>query len=220
MQAHLLYYYIPTGRFRNPSATLRSRGYRVDGSVWVIPTDRLPWNLINRMKATPGVVCNEHKFDVEEASRLTATARAELSRQVLAASNAVQKKASTEYDPEKWETVEEFEKWLAGQVRAVARRAARMLADYAKAGEGFGLSEGELRIEAALSQVRIVELVSRNRARVYAEGTAKLRQVGQAALAGAAEKDQLPPAMMADLLRDAGLDDEADKVQDAFVGAA
>jgi hypothetical protein len=68
--------------------------------------------------------------------------------------------------------------------------------------------------------VRIVELVSRNRARVYAEGTAKLRQVGQAALAGAAEKDQLPPAMMADLLRDAGLDDEADKVQDAFVGAA
>jgi cytochrome c556 len=137
VQAHLLYYYIPTGRFRNPSATLRSRGYRVDGSVWVIPTDRLPWNLINRMKATPGVVCNEHKFDVEEASRLTATARAELSSQVLAATNAVQKKASTEYDPEKWETVEEFEKWLAGQVRTVARRAARMLADYAKAGGGI-----------------------------------------------------------------------------------
>jgi hypothetical protein len=137
MQAHLLYYYIPTGRFRNPSATLRSRGYRVDGSVWVIPTDRLPWNLINRMKATPGVVCNEHKFDVEEASRLTATARAELSRQVLAASNAVQKKASTEYDPEKWETVEEFEKWL-GRSGAGGRPPGRP--------DAGGLREGRRRV--------------------------------------------------------------------------
>lgn len=225
MRAHLLYYYIPKVRdnrgrerdvFPNPSNILRRIGYRVDGSVWVIPSDRLPWTLIGDMQGTIGVTCQEVEFSKAEAAKLSKIALETLQKLTTDAVNTVTDKAQTEYDPEQWGSEEDWQKAVAAMTRTAARKATRLLADYRNAAEGFGVSAEDLRLESCQSQIRVLEMISRNKAQIWKAGTAKLRKIDPA-LARAAEQDELPPAVMADRLRDDGDDERADEIQDTFL---
>lgn len=216
-RAHLLYYYIGRKAIRNPAYLLRSRGIWMDGSVWVIPHDVMPWLLIARMKDTPRVTVDHFEFNKAEAGRLADTAKRHLRNKSAAAVSKIAKSQDTVYDPEKHGTPEEFGEWLERKIRADCKQAERLLKDYQSAGRNFGLSDEDLNLSSAIGQIRVISTINRNRAAIYTAGAEKLRKVGELALASAADKDKLPAGIMADALRDHGLEDEADELMETFL---
>ena len=232
MKASLFYYYIAKRRVRgrngnwveqdvfpNPSPILQRIGVRVDGSVWVIPTHLLPFHLMEEMDNTVGVDRNDVPFADAAAENLIDKARKYLNKVSLEAVNAVQDAANLEYDPEEWDDKggrNAFEAHKASRINAIARQKEKDLADYKNAAAGFGIALEDLDLDGRHGHIRTIRLMSRNRAKVYVEAAKRLRKAGQAALADAADSDQLPPYMLADLLRDNGDDETADEIQEAF----
>lgn len=225
MRASLLYYDIPDSiRFPNPSRLLRRVAVRVNLSVWVVPVDLIPWNLLARMDAK-GISRNVVEFADKEADNLIAIARAAFAAQVIAAANSAQKTASKAAGVGEDEGLEgaDLAHYVDARVRAATRKGERLIAELTSAASGFGLSPDDFAAPNALSQLAIIRSVSASRAAKYAKATRKVRALASgspystaAGLANAAESDTLPAFVLADFLRDSGDDDGADELQESF----
>jgi hypothetical protein len=219
LKVSLFYYWIPAGAFPNPSPALRRIGNWVDGSVWWIPTHLLPYNLIHRMKEA-GVDCNDVPLDPAAAEKMLAIVRRDMRKRAIAAAAAVQKAAERPNDPETTgKTDEEWEAGRPARVRVAARQARRLLADLESAASGFGLSGADLDLIGVETQIRVVQTVSTGRARAYHRATETVKRSRRGAvdgMVGPAERDQLPPGVLADYLRDNEEYEAAEELTEAF----
>jgi hypothetical protein len=78
-----------------------------------------------------------------------------------------------------------------------------------QAAKNFGVA---LRMDTAISQVKVLQTIAATRARVYAEATKEMEMISRLdGMYRAAKLDQLPPAQMADYLADNGRDEMAHK---------
>jgi hypothetical protein len=222
LEVTLFWYDIPKVRgrdiFPNPSNILRRIGVRTNGSDWAIPTHLLPYNLINEMIQS-GCNCHMMEFATDTAKRLAnllSIVTESLDKQVKDSVNSVQEIATdaAAVQDETEESPDKAARAYRTRVNGAIRRATVYLGDYMQAAKNFGVA---LRLDSAISQVRILQTVAATRARVYAEATKEMAMISRLdGMYRAAQLDQLPPAQMADYLADHGHDEMSQKVMDAF----
>jgi hypothetical protein len=222
LEVTLFWYDIPKVRgrdiFPNPSNILRRIGVRTNGSDWAIPTHLLPYNLINSMIAA-GCNCHMMEFATDTAKRLAnllGIVSDSLDKQVKDSVNSVQAIANdaAEVQDESEESPDRAARAYRTRVNGAIRRATVYLGDYMQAAKNFGVA---LRMDTAISQVKVLQTIAATRARVYAEATKEMEMISRLdGMYRAAKMDQLPPAQMADYLADHGRDEAAQRVMDAF----
>jgi hypothetical protein len=221
LEVTLFWYDIPKVRgrdiFPNPSNILRRIGVRTNGSDWAIPTHLLPYNLINEM-IQAGCNCHMMEFATDTAKRLAnllSIVSDSLDKQVKDSVNSVQAIADDAANQD--ESVDSPDKAASAyrtRVNGAIRRATVYLGDYMQAAKNFGVN---LRLDTAISQVKILQTVAAARARVYAEATKEMAMISKLdGMYRAAQTDRVPPAQMADYLADHGKDEMSQKVMDAF----
>jgi hypothetical protein len=79
MRAVLLNYLIKSEANKSikikPSTFLKKCGVRIDGSVWVIPEQAIPWEYLNEHLVGPGIQWWTHRFDESESGKIKKLAR-------------------------------------------------------------------------------------------------------------------------------------------------
>ena len=114
---------------------------------------------------------------------------------------------------------EKAAKSAAAKVRARAKVVEKLLGDYEQAAANFGLTAEDIGIDGCRSQVRIIQTVALSRSRAYVKACeiAKRSSADGHGLAMAAENgESIHPGIIADALRDAGKEAEADELMEMF----
>lgn len=212
----LLIYDIPQrSGVTNPSARLRRIAVRVNLSCWVIPESRIPYHLLSDM-GNGGAVWQVVRFDDSEAGKLVKMAQAAMQRELDAAiarvrrseGNAAEQMQGAEVDPaiaaRNYQT----------RMRAALRRVERRAEDFRAAAGVFGIDPNVIN---PLTAITAIKAGMEARAKAYVEAAQTAREQGQEWAAQAAQSDNLPVGVLADLVEENGGDVTA--LRDAFDNA-
>lgn len=215
LQACLLIYDIPErSSVKNPSDRLRSMAVRVNLSCWVIREGDIPYMLLNDM-AKGGATWHIVRFDAGESEKLIGMAREALIRDIRDALRRADHSANSAAQPiEAGENTADNRAALIERVRPLVRRVNRLLADTRRVAERFGIDPASISIDDAAASVRALQAGMYARARVYADAAAKVRELGDDAMANAAAADLVPAGILADDIDDRGGD--ATALREAF----
>jgi hypothetical protein len=198
----LLQYDIPQRRGQrripNPSGRLRRFAVRSSYSVWIIPSDRIPWPLLNAWEEQ-GVRWHLAPFAADEAGlkAVLQLATDALKRQVEAVQASARKSVekAKEKHGEKTDRLEKDE-------RRIVRRAERLLADAQSAAKAFGIAG--LPLQEALAAVRALGSANRERAALYADMAQQVKDPG---IRAAALKGEVPAGILADFIAEESEED-------------
>lgn len=237
LSCKLLYYRIPTAVSRgtdevdgypNPSNRLRRFGFRVDGSVWVIPENAWPHALVTEMREA-GATVGDVKFDMAEGPALVRMAveqmkkdvEEQLARTRISLANAEEKYLEGAIDTEggREEAVKRFEvraRWMIRNLRKLAEDVEVAIKNFGAAPELLGLTDARTAFTALQHGYEV-------RSAAYVRAAKELAAVGTVdatALANAAQKDLVPAAVLQGALEDAGKEVAATALHDAFDDSA
>jgi hypothetical protein len=220
----------------NPSGFFRRLGFRRTLSDWVIPADKMPWHYLNEFKARleafkPRIgsrdatgKCRWLKAESDTAEMREFArhcVREEIGRLVaLAARNLSQARAAYE-EPREGREISpgEFEERVQRNLQTRIEELEATLEGAAM----FDVSPQDTPADWARAEIEKIEHQSKEQARRYVAATRALQDTPTAdaqAVAPAAQADAAPPEVMADVLRDAGNDAEADALMAAFARPA
>jgi hypothetical protein len=220
-----LYYRIPSkAKFPNPSGKLRRCGFRVDGSVWVIPEHALPYTLIHDLREKAGADVGVVKFDPSEAPRLVKmavqTLRKDVEAQLARVETALESTAGVYlHDSEIPGERDTMQAGYEAQVKDVFSRLETLMDDVQVAVRNFGVDPKRLQLGDIRTAYEGLQVGAATRAAAYAAATQALRNVqtrDATALAKGAARDEVPAYAVSDALRDAGRDADADALDAAF----
>lgn len=225
-QMSVLDYDIPvTVEITNPSGVLRSRAVRTTYSGWVVPTNAIPWDVINDLREN-GCRVTLYKFDQSESASLIAQVEFALRDQIRETAESAEASAESaaEQFAERQETgtvaQDKAKKYFEQRIKTASKNAKDRLDSYQKAAAIFGFDARALGLQAAAGVAQAISSGIMLRAQRYVEAVRALTAANTAttaALATAAETSQVPPEVMADALRESGNDAAADELQEAFV---
>jgi hypothetical protein len=190
--------------FPNPSDRLRPIGFRPgdDGSVWIIPEGREPYNLVAEMTEA-GCEVNMVKFDHGEADKLAAMARHGL---LKAIENHLKRQGQTAVrELKKFERSEseDRQETLVKNMAWVVKKTEKLLKCWAAAAQGFGLDPSFILDSSCRDVVAKLKTATEARAFAYAKMT---NQVNGTDLGEAAARDLVPAGILADYCEERGED--------------
>jgi hypothetical protein len=196
-QFSLLQYDIPERRGQqripNPSPRLRRFAIRSSYSVWIVPSDRIPWPLLNSWEEQ-GVRWHLAPFAADEAGlKAVLTLATDALRRQVEAIQASAKKSLAKAAQKHGEKTDGLEK----DERRIVRRAERLLADAESAARAFGIEGGTLGLGAALTGVRALATANQERAALYADMAQQVKDPGMKA---AALEGEVPVGILADFI--------------------
>jgi hypothetical protein len=208
MRASILAYYIPeTVDVTNPSGRLRRLGFRIDGSVWVIPTGDLPYKYLHDLERR-GVTWHAVEFGENEGAKLVRMATAAITAEIRRGLASAERSAAMAIVE-----LEGSEEPLAAEIRYnrqtgdIVRRVNNLVKDMREVAGRFGIDAAEL-MNCASGQVVSIKAGMRERARLYAAAIDELRAVAgdNDPMVKAALKDNAPPLILADYMEDNDVD--------------
>jgi hypothetical protein len=222
MKISMVAYDIPTDcPLPNPSARLRRIGFRINLSTWAIPNHLMPYNLINEYTEAGAVFTPAVQFSADEAPKLAQMAVAALKREVAEAERAARDGQSAAV-----EAAEEDESGKARRrfkMRAAQNlsRARRLLRDAEDAANNLGVDVLSIGLYSANQTIRQLSSAAKTKAHVYAEMTARLRELADSdqtasEMASAAEADDMNPLVASDRLEELGECDLAESLREVF----
>ncbi len=233
LEATMLIYDIPSNvKYPNPSDKLRRVGFRENKSCWVIPAGYIPHTLINDLRTKAKANVELIRFDPTEGPRLCRLAvdrmKRELADQVARAKKSIEEAeknhlALTDEERANNELADAALLSYNNQCKWVLERVEKMCKDVDRAIRNFGVNPNLLDLATTRDVMNVLQTGYKEQASEYVKATAALRAINTPdaqALAKAAEADNVPPAIMADMLRDNGNDDAADALQNAFAPPA
>lgn len=230
LQFHVLDYDVPSRlpdvpeaeNFEHPSQWLRRIAAWSSGSCWIIPESQIPYTRLNQMSRV-GVRWGSRKMDSSEAVKMLEEAIASMNREIQSAAVSAQNSqqsaerlltnAAPDADPEK------VRRSYIYRTTQIAKTARRRIDDVVTAAGVFGVTNRIVTRQAAQAMVQTVESAMQQRARLFADAVATARQSNTsdgAAVATAAEQNQMPAGILADYLQDQGHDDQAESLRTAF----
>lgn len=213
MNASELCYWIPgDSGFSNPSDRLRHIGFRIDGSVWVIPNNHVPYNLLNEMTAA-GVTWHLLEFTGSQAEKILALAKDVMEKEIAEIATRLEtsiQSADQQYDTRLAESeggkeIEKAESYYRSRTRGALKRAEQMLKDIEKAAGCFGISVGT---SVSYSTIKALRTSVAARAHAYSRLT---QAVVGTQLEAAAKADEVPAGVLADYVEERGGDAVAER---------
>lgn len=231
-----LMYDIPsTARMDNPTAFLRSIGFRTTKSCWVIPEQVIPYTFIKEMREKHGCTVDVVRFDPSEGLHImrmaTKVFQKELDEQIARTLAGVKEseKKLTDVD-EDGNTLVAAERDAEHQSYLdQCRRNLFKLRDHVKALENamreFGIARDRVTLDNARNVFAEYQRAMKEKGDAYVQATNALRKSKNADAQGFAQaitasRDSIPIGIVADALREAGMDAEAERLLAKFAGAA
>lgn len=209
LRASELCYWIPKGRFPNPSGRLRRRGFRIDGSVWVIPNNAIPYHLLDEMTAA-GVTWHLLEFIPGEGEKILALARNAMRKEIEDGQRRlaeVIERYDSRYDADLGQAqdgneTDKAEKQYRSRTKEAVKRAEQLLKDIEAAAARFGIeARSELPLMSALDRVNALRLTAGARASAY---TRLAEQTKGTLMEAAASEDEVPAGELADYVEENG----------------
>lgn len=222
LQCSLVVYDIPAYRgIANPSPVFRKIGFRLNKSVWVVPTHLIPWETLHDLQRQ-GSQCGDVKFDVTEAAAIQAMAIEALSRELAEARESLEtttaasearltrELAGAFTQPE----VETAERAHWGRIRHQVYMCQKLTDDLHAASNVFGVSLGN-----SLRETR--QLAEGIKGRAWSRASAFVRARRTLAhlypeMAAALQSGDAPPAIAADVLEENGECEDAAALRESF----
>lgn len=223
----MFFYYIPdaaieAGLCENPSGFLRTRGMRLDGSVWLMPTGAIPQTLVNRLQ-NAGASVYHFPYDSSATAGLLQAATEFTNREIAgfkARAEKSRKEAADELEAagNTYAARKAYEK----KINAIAKRLEKVVAEMEQGTELMrvrsAVQTGELRNVA-----ETVRAATITRAAAYVNATAALQSIPTAdaqAMATVMAADEGNALIAADMIQDADTDGtktaEAEAIRAAF----
>lgn len=189
----------------NPSGALRRVAVRTTLSGWVVPTDRIPWMLIDELR-TAGATVTLYKFDESEGESLLFAVQNALRTQIRQAAESAE--ASADAAAEQYANSDKPNRgrYLDQRIKTAHAAAQEKLAAYQEAAKVFGI-DATTEVTAAGALANAIQVGVYVRAERYVAAVAALRAQNTAtatALADAAEVNAVPVGVMADAVQEGG----------------
>lgn len=208
---------------RNPSGRLRQRGFRINGSDWIIQEQDIPWTLIHHMQQW-GATVHCMKWDSGESEKIGLLAVHYLKRDILASIESCRtslrnlERGRNGVIPQDVDLALKAEKKYRTQSKAIVKRLQGLLRDYQLASNRFGLTPESVGLNATHAAIELIQDGIAERARVYTNAIQQLRSVAgdRDAMVVTARQGNVHAGVMADYMRDNGLETEADTLQSRF----
>lgn len=208
----------PTEGF-SPAAALRRYAVPMTKSVWLVRSSNVPWNFIAEMRSM-GVKIDTSKLDASETRRKVSRAVLFMIDQLnakIAASLTTARNAGIKLDQAQANGVnpDDAIKTYKKSIAAVDHTLRKYIDDTNEGAKAFTLNVTAFGMPRLQDHAKAIRATMDERAEAYAQATRALADVDPV-LATMAAQDQLHVAPMADALREAGKEEEADAVQKAF----
>lgn len=226
LRLYKLEYDVPVDRpqdveFVHPALYLHPLAIRTTKSVWVIPQDSIPWHRLNQLTEV-GATWDVEKIDVSEIEKTlnkVINAICNETNQLIRSSEDAQTRANErlEATPDEDDPNAAAKKYVRTAM-ATIKKNQKLLNELESAAKVFGLSHVTDWNNAKAAH-KAVETTVHQRAKYYAEAIEELRKINTsdtAAIADAMEVGTIPVDVAADMLRDEGKDEVADKLSDVF----
>ena len=195
----------------SPVGYLRSRGFHLQGSVWVVDANNMPWEVINEMLDMPGVDVMHARFHGEDARKLVARAVKTLQADIAHEKVSAERKmadANTAMTAAAQTTGMSQEQILTAQLKrskAIQKRLNVLETDLTKACGVFGINPRSLNVAGLGAVSRAIKTDMETQARTFRQAYRSLVAQGTAqgtALAATLLNGSLPPVIAADALDD------------------
>lgn len=227
-----LMYDIPSAsKMNNPTEFLRSIGFRTTKSCWVIPEQVIPYTFIKEMREKHGCTVDVVKFDPSEGLHIMRMAvkvfqkelEEQITRTLAGVKEAEKKLTDADEDGNTLVAAErdaEHESYLTQ-----CRRNLFKLRDHIKALENamreFGISRDRVTLDNAQAVFQEYQKEMKRKGDAYVIATNALRKSASPEARGhaaaiAASNDSIPVEIVADMLREAGLETQAEKLLAQF----
>lgn len=193
-------------RRRHASDVLIRRGVRTTFSGWVVPTDRIPWALVDELRAA-GEVVTLYKYDPSEGESLLFAIQNALLTQIRQAAESAEASANAAAEQYANSDKPNRSKYMEQRIKSAATAAAEKLAAYRAAADVFGIDTATLEVNTAAAVANAIQVGVYIRAERYVAAVAALRVQNTAAataMANAADQNAVPVGVMADMVQDGG----------------
>jgi len=195
-------------KMENPSPELRRVAVRVNLSCWVVPNHLVPFSILGEIEDNGGT-WHVIKFDGSEAENLIRMATDSLRKSVREAVESCEDSCRAAHDRADDNSEEDPVKACSKYIRAtgqIIRRAEKILADYRRAAEGFGVKVVELGISGAVASIQGIKTGVHRQVAMYKRLIARLEENSGAGLAAGIEAGNVHIGIGLDYLQDQGLD--------------
>lgn len=202
-------------KIKNPSRFLRRRAIRINLSVWCMPEAMIPYALTEKLEAA-GATVYCVAFDAREAENMLAILTDALvkdAKRAVARAEAAIGKAERKLAESK-DSIETTQASFDYAAEKAVKRAEALLGDFREAAKVFGIDENTLPIAASYKAVSALQAAASNRAKHYVEMARAAAQISPA-IGEAAQRDQMAPGALVDLLEENGVD--VTDAREAFV---
>ncbi len=225
-QLSILDYDVPaSGRSRNfsPCARLYQVAVPMTESVWLVRTGDVPWNFINEM-LDMGCTVDVTKLDRSETRTKVARALQFLEDKLaekIAAAEKSMNDARIKLENSEANGVDEavaretYEKHAA----VIEARLRKWQKDVQDGITRFGINGNAFHLSRLGDRATVLRSSMQEQAAAYSRGVVALATINTSdavAMTPLAQNDQLPVAILADMLRENGHEDDADAIQAAF----
>lgn len=201
----MMSYDVPTAvNHLNPSRFMRRIGARVQLSIWVLPKDRIPHNLIHVM-LTGGCTVDLLDFAAYEGDRALGIAKAALLAEIDRITASLTTTCATVAHAADVNATGPAREFFRKRTLAALSRAKRLLSDCESALETFGIADVRPSILGAYASVQARRTEMEFRVERYAQMTAALGQLPGATATGLAQEaraDILPAGIGADYVQE------------------
>lgn len=206
----ILSYDIPTAHAPySPVPVLRRVGFHLQGSVWVVDANNMPWGVINEMLDMEGVNVQHYKFEGSEARKLVMraveTLQADIAQEQKNAENKA-KNANTEMETRVRTTGMSRDQILAMQLKrakAIQARLKTLEDDLGQACKVFGINPRSLNVAGLGATSRAIKADMEAQARTFRHAYQSLvaqNRPEATTMAAALLDGSLPPVIAADYL--------------------
>ena len=205
-------------RRRRVYGILVRQGVRTTFTGWVVPTDRIPWALVDEMR-TVGDVVTLYRYDPADAESLLFAIQHTLRTQIRQAAESAEASANNAAEQYANSDKPNRGKYMEARIKGAAAIAAERLSAYRDAAAVFGIDAATLEVNAAAAVANAVQVGVYVRAERYVAAVAALRAQNTAAataMANAAEVNAVPVGVMADMIQDGGDEATAVGLREAF----
>lgn len=185
---------------------LRRRAVRTTFSGWVVPTDKIPWALVDELRAA-GEVVTLYRYDPADAESLLFAIQHTLRTQIRQAGESAEASADRAAQQYAESDKPNRGKYLEQRIKAAHADAQKKLTAYQEAAVTFGINPADLEVTTATAVANAIQVGVFVRAERFVAAVAALRAQNTAAataMADAAEAGDAPTGVMADMIQDAG----------------
>lgn len=202
----------------NPSDRLRRVAVRTTLSGWVVPTDRVPWALIDELR-TAGATVTLYKFDESEGESLLFSVQNALLTQIRQAAESAEASANSAAEQYANSDKPNRGRYLDQRIKTAHAAATEKLKAYQDAAAVFGIDAATLEVRTAAAVANAIQVGVYVRAERCVAAVVALRAQNTAAataMANAADANRVPVGVMADMVQDGGDEATAVGLREAF----